>query len=129
MESRAIIIHDLLAASIINITWHYGKFKFKLGFFKLGFVTYIFWIYFSGSYQKKTFYIQITIVPGDIAKKFRKTFHKLEIKNFFSVLNCEFFIVISIIKITFSLPKIAQNYRFPWVNTKTIKYTCRFNTS
>ena len=37
--------------------------------------------------------------------------------------------VISVIKITFSLQKIPQNYRFPCVNTKTIKYTCRFNTS
>ena len=36
---------------------------------------------------------------------------------------------IPVIKITFSLQKIPQNYRFPWVNTKTIKYTCRFNTS
>ena len=36
---------------------------------------------------------------------------------------------IPVIKITFSLQKISQNYRFPWVNTKTIKYTCRFNTS
>ena len=35
---------------------------------------------------------------------------------------------IPVIKITFSLQKIPQNYRFPWVNTKTIKYTCRFNT-
>ena len=38
----------------------------------------------------------ITTVPGDIdAKNFRKT-HKLEMKNFFSMLNCEFFIVMSI---------------------------------
>ena len=36
---------------------------------------------------------------------------------------------IPIIKITFSLQKIPQNYRLPWVNTNTIKYTCRFNTS
>ena len=36
---------------------------------------------------------------------------------------------ISVIKITFYLQKIPQNYRFPCVNTKTIKYTCRFNTS
>ena len=36
---------------------------------------------------------------------------------------------IPVIKITFSLQKIPQNYRFPSVNTKTIKYTYRFNTS
>ena len=36
---------------------------------------------------------------------------------------------IPVIKITFSLQKIPQNYRFPWVNTKTIKYTYGFNTS
>ena len=36
---------------------------------------------------------------------------------------------ILVIKITFSLQNISQNYRFPWLNTKTIKYTCRFNTS
>ena len=35
---------------------------------------------------------------------------------------------IPVIKITFSLQIIPQNYRFPWLNTKTIKYTCRFNT-
>ena len=27
-----------------------------------------------------------------------------------------------------SLQKFPQNYRFPWVNIKIIKYTCRFNT-
>ena len=31
---------------------------------------------------------------------------------------------ISVIKITFSLQKIPQNYSFPWVNTKTLKYVC-----
>ena len=36
---------------------------------------------------------------------------------------------IPVIKIAFSLQKIAQNYRFPWFNTKTIKYTGRFHTS
>ena len=36
---------------------------------------------------------------------------------------------IPVIKITFSFQKILQNYRFAWVNTKAIKYTCRFNTS
>ena len=36
---------------------------------------------------------------------------------------------ILVIKMTFSLQEIPQNYKFPWVNTKTIKYTCRFNTS
>ena len=36
---------------------------------------------------------------------------------------------IPVIKITFSLQKLPQNYRFLWVNTKTIKYNCRFNTS
>ena len=36
---------------------------------------------------------------------------------------------IPVIKITLSLQKIPQNYRFSWVNTKTIKHTCRFNTS
>ena len=36
---------------------------------------------------------------------------------------------IPVIKITFSLQKIPQNYRGPWVNNITIKYTCRFNTS
>ena len=35
---------------------------------------------------------------------------------------------IPVIKITFSLQKIPQNYRFPWVNIETIKYTSRFNT-
>ena len=36
---------------------------------------------------------------------------------------------IPVIKITFFLkpPLPHQNYRFPWVNTKSIKYTCRFN--
>ena len=33
------------------------------------------------------------------------------------------------IKITFPFQKIPKNYRFTWVNTKAIKYTCRFNTS
>ena len=57
----------------------------------------LFWIYFRWYYQKKIFYIKITIVPGDIdAKKPRKTFHKLEMKNSFSMLTCEFFIVMSI---------------------------------
>ena len=36
---------------------------------------------------------------------------------------------IPVIKITFSLQKIPWNYQFPWINTKTIKYTCWFNTS
>ena len=45
---------------------------------------------FQGLSSEKTFYIQITIVPGDIdAKKTRKTFHKLHI-NFFPMLDCEF---------------------------------------
>ena len=43
--------------------------------------------------SQKTFYVQITMVPGDIdAEKTRKTFRKLHI-NFFSMLNCEFFVV------------------------------------
>ena len=29
-----------------------------------------------------------------------------------------------VLKITFFLQNIPQNYKFPWVNTKTIKYTC-----
>ena len=33
------------------------------------------------------------------------------------------------VKITFSLQKVPQNYRFSWVNTKAVKCTCRFNTS
>ena len=83
--------------------------------------------------------------------KIRKTFHKLYI-NFFSQclivtssLLWAFMVQnvcknsfsggksrkngIPVIKITFSLQKIPQNYRFSWVNTKTIKYTYRFNTS
>ena len=77
-------------------------------------------------------------------KHLLQTSHK-----FFSMLSCEFLILMSIsvqnicknsfsggksrkngipvIKITF-LKKIPQNYRFPWVNTKTITYTCRFDT-
>ena len=31
---------------------------------------------------------------------------------------------IRVLKITFSLQNVPQNYKFPWVNTKTIKYTC-----
>ena len=119
-----------------------NSFKLKLGFFT-------YFKYISG-YHQKTFYVQITTVPGDIdATKTRKTFHKLHI-DFFSqclIVNSSLlraFMVqnfcknsfsggksrkngISVIKITCSLQKIPQNYRFPWVNTKTIKYTYRFN--
>ena len=43
---------------------------------------------FQGVSSEKTFYVQITIMPGDIdAKKTRKTIHKLHI-IFFSMLNC-----------------------------------------
>ena len=49
--------------------------------FKRGFFTYF--EYISGGIIRKTFYIQITMVPGNIdAKKTRKTFHKLQIKFF-----------------------------------------------
>ena len=38
---------------------------------------------FQGVSSEKTFYVQTTIVPGDIdAKKTKKTFHKLHIKFF-----------------------------------------------
>ena len=36
---------------------------------------------------------------------------------------------IPVIKINFFLERNPQNYRFPWINTKTFKYTCRFNCS
>ena len=124
-----------------------NSFNFKLGF-------HLFWMYFKRYYQKKTFYVKITIVPGDIdAKKSRKIFDKPEI-NFFSwclIVNSSLlwaFVVqnfcknsfsggkkkvekngILVIKITFSLQKIPQKYRFPWVNTKTINCTCRFNNT
>ena len=46
--------------------------------------------------SEKTSYVQITIVTGDIdVKKTRKTFHNFHMK-LFSMLNCEFFIVMSI---------------------------------
>ena len=55
-----------------------NSFNFKLGFFTC-------FEYISAGIIRKTFCIQITIVPGDIdAKKTRKTFHKLQIYNFFS---------------------------------------------
>ena len=56
-----------------------NRFNFKLGFF-----TYL--EYISGGIIKKTFYIQITIAPGNIdAKKTRKTLHKLHINVFLNV--------------------------------------------
>ena len=117
-----------------------NSFNLKLGFL-------IYFEYISSDFF--FFYVQITLVPGDIdAKKTRKTFHHI---TFFqrlvvtSSLLWAFMVQnfcknlfsggksrkngIPVIKITFSLQKISQNYRFPWVNTKTIKYTCRFNTS
>ena len=118
-------------------------------------LNYFFFTYFkyiSGGITRKNILHSDYHGAGDIdAKKTKKAFHKLQ-KKFFSRLNCSssllwVFIVqnlcknsfsvaksrkngvISLIKITFSLQKIPQNYRFPWVNTKTIRYTCRFNTS
>ena len=118
-----------------------NSFNFKLGFFNYFFFSLIFIYFFTTSVlsSEKTFYIQITMVPGDTdAKKTRKTFHKLHI-NFFSqglivILHYEYlwfktFVkipfqgvkvekngIIPVIKITFSLQKNPQNYRFPWVN-------------
>ena len=117
-----------------------NSFNFKLGFFTC-------FEYTSAGIIRKTFCIQITIVPGDIdAKKTRKTFHKLQIYKFFS----QCLIVISsllwafmvqsnckksfsrgksrkndipVLKITFSLQKMPQNYRFLWVKTKTIEFS------
>ena len=52
---------------------------------------------FQGVSSEETFYVQVTIVPGDIvAKEPRKIFCKFHIKIFFSMLNCEFFIAMSI---------------------------------
>ena len=110
-------------------------------------------IYWALSYKILPFEIiktwEIAILGGALGKT-RKTFQKLHIKFFspclivtssllwaFMVQNvCKNSFSggksrkngIPVIKITFSLQKISQNYRFPWVNTKTIKYTCRFNT-
>ena len=107
---------------------------------------------YQGVLSEKTFYIKITIVPGDIGtKKSRKASHKLKIKNCSQclIMNSSLLLVfmvqkvfknsfsggknrrnsIPVTKISFSLQKIHQTYRFPWVNTKTIKYTCKFNTS
>ena len=68
--------------------------------------------------SEKTFYVKITIVPARWywCKKFQKNIPQTWDENFF------------VLKITFSLQKIPQNYRFPWVNTKTIDCTCRFKT-
>ena len=56
-----------------------NRFNFKLGF-------YTYFEYISWDIITKTFYIQITIVSGDIdVKKARKTFHKLHIKIFLNV--------------------------------------------
>ena len=118
-----------------------NSFNFKLGFFT----------YFE--------YISVGIIRKDILCSYyysarwywRKKGQKNLLQtshNFFSMLGCEFLIVMSIsvqnicknsfsggksrkngipvIKITF-LKKILQKYRFPWVNTKTIRYTCRFD--
>ena len=116
--------------------------------FKLGFFTYFEYIS-GGIIRKKTFYVQITIVPGDIwCKKDQKNPPQISHKFFSQCLIVNSlllwaFIVqnvcknsisggksrkngIAVIKISFSLQKSLQ---VPWVNTKTIKYTCRFNTS
>ena len=100
----------------------------------------------------KTFYVQITIVPGDNdAKKTQKnlpqTSHKFFSQCFITNFSLTWtFMVqtfcknsfsgdksrkksIPVIKIIFSLQEISQNYRFSRVKAKTIKYTCRFNTS
>ena len=104
---------------------------------------------FQGESSEKTFYVQIN--RWYWCKKDQKNFPQTSHK-FFSqclIVNSSLlwaFIVqnfcknsfsgvksrktgIPVIKMAFSLQKIPQNYRLPWVNTNTIKYTCRFNTS
>ena len=93
----------------------------------------------------------MTIVPGDIdAKKDQKnlpqTSHKIFLNASLWILHCyEHLWFKTFVKVHFQgvrvekwhscnknnlfLQKIPQNYRFPRVNTKSIKYTCRFNTS
>ena len=94
----------------------------------------------QGYYQKKTFYVQITMVLGDIdAKKTRKqTSHKIFPQGLIvnSSLLWEFMVqnfckhlfsggksrkkTISVITITFSLQKICQNYSFHELTPKLV---------
>ena len=69
-----------------------NSFDFKLGFFS-------YFEYISGVSSGKTFSIQITIVPGNIVILMQKRTEKPSTnftERFFSMVNCEFFIVISI---------------------------------
>ena len=122
-----------------------NSFNFKLGFFT------DFEYISRGIIRKNILHQDYHRAKDIVTKKSGKTFQKLAIKNFFSMLNCESSLLwafmvqnfcknsfsgaksrkngIPVMKITFILQKIPQNYRVPWVNTITIKYTCRFNTS
>ena len=69
--------------------WFHEFLKVSASIFWLKTVLTLNWVFsfifntFQGISSEKTFYVQITIVPGDIdAKKTRKAFHKLHI-NFF----------------------------------------------
>ena len=127
-----------------SIFWLKNSFNFKLGFFH-------FRIYSQGIIRKNISHSGYQIVRGYWCKNDQKnllqTSHKFFSQCF--IVNSSLLWVfmvqnfcknsfsgvksrkndIPVIKIPFSLQKIPQNYRFLWVNTKTIKYTCRFNTS
>ena len=104
---------------------------------------------FQGVSLEKTFYIQVTIFLGDIdAKKDQKNPPKTSHKIFsqclivtssflwaFMVENvCKNSFLggknrkngIPVLKITFSLHIIPQNYRFPWVTAKTVIFSWNF---
>ena len=96
-----------------------NSFNFKLGFFNYFFFSLIFIYFFTTSVlsSEKTFYIQITMVPGDTdAKKTRKTFHKLHINFFFSRLNCNsslwVFMVQDLCKNSFSGGKSRKKWHY-----------------
>ena len=84
-----------------------NSFKFKLRFFTH-------FEYISGVSSERTFYIRITIVPGDMnTKKTRKIFNKLHIKFFLNailwILHChEHLWLKTFVKIYFQVVKIEK---------------------